>query len=67
VAEALGDGEELAALERLLARGSAAEDIRRRADEMDGDLGRVALWLADETVVGAGMDRRARQRLQEPV
>lgn len=67
VAAALGDDEELAALQGLLARGCAADDIRRRADEMDGDLGRVALWLADETVVGAGMDRRARQRLQEPV
>lgn len=67
VAAALGDGAELAALERLMARGCAAEDIRRRAEEMDGDLGRVALWLADETVVGAGMDRRAAQRLQEPV
>ncbi|HYR11374.1 MAG TPA: YbdK family carboxylate-amine ligase [Longimicrobium sp.] len=67
IAAALGDGAELAALERVLARGCAADDIRRRAEEMDGDLGRVALWLADETVVGAGMDRRAAQRLQEPV
>ena len=67
VAAALGDGDELAALPRLLARGCAADDIRRRAEEMEGDLGRVALWLADETVVGAGMDRRTRQRLQEPV
>ncbi|HEX6371676.1 MAG TPA: YbdK family carboxylate-amine ligase [Longimicrobium sp.] len=67
VAAALGDGHELAALPRLLERGCAADDIRRRADEMDGDLGRVALWLADETMVGTGMDRRAAQRLQEPV
>jgi carboxylate-amine ligase len=67
VAAALGDADELAALPLLLARGCAADDIRRRAEEMEGDLGRVALWLADETVVGAGMDRRTRQRLQEPV
>ena len=67
VAAELGEREELAALQRLLARGCAADDIRRRAEEVDGDLGRVALWLADETVVGAGMDRRAAQRLQEPV
>ncbi len=67
VAAALGDGEELAALSALLRRGCAADAIRARAGEMDGDLGRVALWLADETVVGAGMDRRARQRLQGPV
>jgi carboxylate-amine ligase len=67
VAAALGDGGELAALPALLRRGCAADAIRARAGEMDGDLGRVALWLADETVVGAGMDRRARQRLQGPV
>jgi carboxylate-amine ligase len=67
VAAALGDGEELARLPELLRRGCAAEAIRARAAELDGDLGQVALWLADETVVGAGLDRRARQRLQEPV
>jgi glutamate---cysteine ligase / carboxylate-amine ligase len=67
VAAALGDGAELAALGRVLERGCAADAIRLRAEEMDGDLGRVALWLADETVVGAGMDRRTAQRLQEPV
>ena len=67
VAAALGDADELAALPGLLARGCAADAIRARGGEMDGGLGRVALWLADETVVGAGMDRRARQRLQEPV
>lgn len=67
VAAALGDGEELAALAGLLRRGCAADAVRARVAELDGDLGRVALWLADETVVGAGMDRRARQRIQEPV
>ncbi|HEU0301394.1 MAG TPA: YbdK family carboxylate-amine ligase [Longimicrobium sp.] len=67
VAAALGDGEELAALSGLLRRGCAADAIRGRAAELEGDLGRVALWLADETVVGAGMDRRARQRIEEPV
>lgn len=67
VAAALGDGEELEALEGVMERGCAAFAIREQAELMDGDLGRVALWLADETVVGAGMDRRAAQRLQEPV
>jgi carboxylate-amine ligase len=67
VAAALGDGDELKALDGLMRRGCAADAIRARAAELEGDLGRVALWLADETVVGAGMDRRARQRLQEPV
>jgi gamma-glutamyl:cysteine ligase YbdK (ATP-grasp superfamily) len=65
VADALGEGEELARLPELLARGCAADAIRRRVRETEGDLGRVALWLADETVVGAGMDRRARLRIQE--
>lgn len=67
VAEALGEGESLAHLPVLLERGCAAQAIRARAREMEGDLGRVALWLADETVVGAGMDRRAQLRLQETV
>jgi glutamate---cysteine ligase / carboxylate-amine ligase len=67
VAAELGEEEELAGLQPLLRRGCAAEAIRGRAWEVDGDLGRVALWLADETTVGAGMDRRARLRLQEPV
>lgn len=67
VADALGEGGELARLPELLAREGAADAIRRRARETEGDLGRVALWLADETVVGAGMDRRARLRIQETV
>ena len=67
IAEALGETESLARLPALVARGCAAKAIRQRVGEMEGDLGRVALWLADETVVGAGMDRRARLRLQETV
>ncbi len=63
----LGETESLAHLPVLLERGCAAGAIRQRAAEMEGDLGRVALWLADETVVGAGMDRRAQLRLQETV
>jgi carboxylate-amine ligase len=67
LAEALGEGEALAQLPALLRRGCAANAIRERAREVEGDLGRVALWLADETVVGAGMDRRAQLRIQETV
>jgi carboxylate-amine ligase len=67
VAGALGEAGEMDRLPELLRRGCAADAIRRRAAETEGDLGRVALWLADETVVGAGMDRRARLRLQETV
>jgi len=67
VAAALGETEELARLPEVLLRGCAAEAIRERAKAFGGDLGRVALWLADETVVGAGMDRRARLRSEETV
>jgi carboxylate-amine ligase len=67
LAEALGEDEALAHLPELLRRGCAAQAVRERAGETEGDLGRVALWLADETVVGAGMDRRARLRIQETV
>jgi carboxylate-amine ligase len=63
----LGEAESLAHLPVLLERGCAAVAVRQRVTEMEGDLGRVALWLADETVAGAGMDRRAQLRLQETV
>lgn len=65
VAAALGDGAELARLPALLARGCAADAVRARAEALEGDLNAVALWLADETVAGAGMDRRSRLRLEE--
>jgi carboxylate-amine ligase len=67
VAAELGEAGELARLPEILLRGCAADAIRARAEEFGGDMGRVALWLADETVVGAGMDRRARLRLEETV
>ncbi|HEV7587440.1 MAG TPA: hypothetical protein VGO40_04870 [Longimicrobium sp.] len=35
------------------------------AGGMDGDPRRLALWTADETVLGLGMDRRTEQRLEE--
>jgi carboxylate-amine ligase len=67
VAGALGDGEALASLGEVLERGGAAERIRRRAEELGGDLPKLALWMAGETVLGAGMDRRAEQRVEETV
>lgn len=67
VAEALGDAEALASLEEVLERGGAAERIRRRAEDLGGDLSELALWMAGETVLGAGMDRRAEQRVEETV
>jgi carboxylate-amine ligase len=67
VAAELGEAGELARLPEILLRGCAADAVRGQVEEFGGDLGRVALWLADETVVGAGMDRRARLRLEETV
>jgi glutamate---cysteine ligase / carboxylate-amine ligase len=64
VAAALGDAGELAHLRTLLERGPAADEIRARAAAAAGEPGGVALWMADETVVGTGMDRRSRQRTE---
>ena len=60
--EALGDAGALDALAEVFDRGCAALRMRERARELDGDLARLALWGADETLVGLGMDRRAEQR-----
>ena len=64
IAAALGDADELARLPALLERGAASDAIRARAQEAGPGSGDVALWLADETMVGTGMDRRTRQRPQ---
>ncbi|HET6229773.1 MAG TPA: YbdK family carboxylate-amine ligase [Longimicrobiaceae bacterium] len=65
VAAALGDAGALAAIPELLERGGAAARIRARAAELDGDLAALTLWMADETVLGAGLDRRGEQRMEE--
>jgi gamma-glutamyl:cysteine ligase YbdK (ATP-grasp superfamily) len=65
LAAELGDGEALDALGALFERGCAARRMRMAAAGMDGDLRRLALWTADETVLGLGMDRRNEQRLEE--
>ena len=64
LAAALGDADALDMLPGLFERGCAAVRMREVAREADGDLARVALWTADETVLGAGMDRRAEQRVE---
>lgn len=66
-AGALGDAESLATLPAVLERGGAARRIRERAAELDGDLAKLALWMAGETVLGAGLDRRTEQREEETV
>jgi gamma-glutamyl:cysteine ligase YbdK (ATP-grasp superfamily) len=65
VAAALGDAGALAAIPELLERGGAAARIRARAAELDGDLAALTLWMAGETVLGAGLDRRGEQRMEE--
>ncbi|HEX2187243.1 MAG TPA: 2-amino-4-hydroxy-6-hydroxymethyldihydropteridine diphosphokinase [Longimicrobiaceae bacterium] len=62
VAERLGDGDVLAGLPAVLERGDAAARIRARAEQAGGDLRQVVRWLADETVLGVGLDRRTEQR-----
>lgn len=52
-AENLGCTEELGEIERLLERGSGADE-QRRAHEPEGSLLSVARWLAEETVRGVG-------------
>jgi carboxylate-amine ligase len=63
-AERLGDAADLAHLATLLERGGAAGAIRRRAEELEGDLAALVRWMADETVLGVGLDRRANQRAE---
>ncbi|MFL5541516.1 MAG: YbdK family carboxylate-amine ligase [Longimicrobiaceae bacterium] len=65
LAAELGDGEALASLAGVFERGCAARRMREAARGMEGDLRRLALWAADETVLGLGMDRRNEQRLEE--
>jgi carboxylate-amine ligase len=65
LAAELGDDESLDAIEEVFERGCAALRMRVAAGEMEGDLRRLSLWAADETVLGLGMDRRGEQRLEE--
>ena len=62
VGERLGDSEALALLPSLLERGDAAQRIRRKVAELNNDPVEVMRWLADETVLGLGLDRRTEQR-----
>lgn len=61
VAESLGDGDALAGVHRILEGGTSADRARARWQERPDRRGLVR-WLADETVLGVGMDRRAQQR-----
>jgi glutamate---cysteine ligase / carboxylate-amine ligase len=62
VGNRLGDGEALALLPALLERGDAARRIREKVIELENDPVQVMHWLAEETVLGLGLDRRTEQR-----
>jgi carboxylate-amine ligase len=53
-AERLGCAQELAELERLLDRGTGADEQRRAYEESEGSLLAVARWVAEETVRDLG-------------
>lgn len=60
-AESVRDAEELSGLEALLARGNGADRMRRTYREEGGFLPLME-WLAAETLLGTGLDRRRAQR-----
>jgi glutamate---cysteine ligase / carboxylate-amine ligase len=60
-AEALGDGAALAGIGRLLERGNGATRMRRVFAEREG-LAPLVEWVAAETMLGTGLDRRTDQR-----
>jgi carboxylate-amine ligase len=61
VGEALGDAAALARIPRILEEGNAASRIREMKEEC-GSLPELVRWLARESLVGTGMDRRREQR-----
>jgi glutamate---cysteine ligase / carboxylate-amine ligase len=61
LAEAIGETDALGGVSRILTRGNGATRMRDAYGET-GDLKLLMQWLAAETLVGAGMDRRSAQR-----
>lgn len=61
IAHALGDGEALDGISTILERGNGADRARRRYGEYRNFPALIA-WLAAETMLGTGMDRRGEQR-----
>jgi carboxylate-amine ligase len=61
VAEALGDEGALSGVETIMGRGNGADRIRKRLPASD-DLPELARWLARESLLGVGLDRRTKQR-----
>ena len=58
----LGDEEAIAELPALLERGGAAARIQKQWETNGEDFSELTLWLAQETVLGTGADRRKEQR-----
>lgn len=61
IAESLGDVEAIDGVHGILERGTAADRLRARWEERPDPV-ELVRWLADETVLGIGLDRRTRQR-----
>jgi len=61
ILESLGDGAAVERIDALLERGNAADRMRQVYRD-SGDLGVVVRWLAGETMLGVGLDRRRTQR-----
>jgi glutamate---cysteine ligase / carboxylate-amine ligase len=57
----LGDGEWLAHIQTILERGNGADRMRRHFSD-EGSLKSTVAWLAQESLVGTGLDRRVTQR-----
>ena len=64
VAEELGDGDLFQRVPALVEADNPARRIRQAAERV-GELPELVRWLAGETLVGTGMDRRRTQR-EEP-
>ncbi|HET6763459.1 MAG TPA: YbdK family carboxylate-amine ligase [Longimicrobiaceae bacterium] len=65
LARQMGDADLPGMMAEVLERGGAAARIRAVAGDAGDDLAAVVRWIADETVLGAGMDRRGEQRGEE--
>lgn len=63
LSQALGDGDALAGVEQILERGNGADRIREVIASWE-DLGPLVDWLAGESLLGTGMDRRSEQRVE---
>jgi glutamate---cysteine ligase / carboxylate-amine ligase len=60
-ADDLGETDSLAGIERIVERGNAANRMRMLYAETDS-MESLVDWLADETLLGTGLDRRNAQR-----